>query len=53
MLLFVLFAIREVPQESTGFSLFDVRGPLYVLKESWSAQETTEDDIITYVMGFV
>ena len=56
MLPFVLFAYREVPQESTGFSPFkliyswDVRGPLDVLKESWSAPDTTRDDIATYVM---
>ena len=35
---YVLFAYREVPQASTGFSLFklvcgrDVRGPLHMLK---------------------
>ena len=40
---YLLFAYREVPQASTGFSPFelmygrDVRGPLDVLKESWEA----------------
>ena len=40
---YVLFAYREVPQESTGFSPFEllygreVRGPLDVLKETWEA----------------
>ena len=44
---YLLFAYREVPQESTGFSPFEllygrkVRGPLDVLKESWTG-ETTE-----------
>lgn len=38
----VLFAYREIPQESLGFSPFDlvygwsVRGPMKVLKELWS-----------------
>ena len=38
---FLLFAIREAPQESTGFSPFEmlfgrsVRGPLSVIKEEW------------------
>ena len=38
---FLLFAIREVPQESIGFSPFEmlfgrsVRGPLSVIKEEW------------------
>ena len=36
------FAYREVPQESTGFSPFEllydrtVRGPMYILKELWT-----------------
>jgi len=43
LILYVLFAYREVPQESTGFSPFellygcDIRGPLDVLKEEWEA----------------
>ena len=37
----LLFAYREVPQESTGFSPFEllygraVRGPMFILKELW------------------
>ena len=56
MVPYVLFAYREVPQESTGFSPFeliysrDVRGPLDVLKESWSSGEKEMDDILTYMM---
>ena len=44
----VLFAYREVPQASTGFSPFEmlygrvVRGPLQILKELWTEQETPE-----------
>jgi transposase InsO family protein len=41
LLPYVLFAYREVPQASTGFSPFEllygreVRGPLNVLRETW------------------
>ena len=44
----VLFAYREVPQSSTGFSPFEllygrtVRGPMQVLKEPWTEIETPE-----------
>ncbi|XP_053378778.1 uncharacterized protein LOC128548205 [Mercenaria mercenaria] len=44
----VLFAYREVPQSSTGFSPFEllygrtVRGPMQVLKEIWTAKENPE-----------
>ena len=40
---YLLFAYREVPQASTGFSPFEllygrnVHGPLYVLKEAWES----------------
>lgn len=43
----LLFAYREVPQESTGFSPFEllygrtVRGPIQILKELWT-QDITE-----------
>ena len=56
MVPYVLFVYREVPQESMGFSPFeliysrDVRGPLDVLEESWSSGEKEMDDILTYVM---
>jgi hypothetical protein len=46
----LLFAYREVPQESLGFSPFEmlygrsVRGPMSVLKELWSG-DVTEDDV--------
>jgi len=53
---YVLFAYREVPQESTGFSPFellygrDVRGPLDVLKEEWGASPKSDTIIISHVM---
>jgi len=44
----VLFAYREVPQASTGFSPFEllygrvVRGPMQILKELWTGHDNTE-----------
>ncbi|KAL7647143.1 UNVERIFIED_CONTAM: hypothetical protein RMT77_002401 [Armadillidium vulgare] len=41
----LLFAYREVPQESTGFSPFEllygrtVRGPIQIIKELWTNEE--------------
>uniref|UniRef100_A0A1X7TVH1 Reverse transcriptase domain-containing protein n=1 Tax=Amphimedon queenslandica TaxID=400682 RepID=A0A1X7TVH1_AMPQE len=55
LLPYLLFAYREVPQQSTGFSPFEllygraVRGPLDVLKESWETKEDHAEDIVTYV----
>lgn len=49
-----LFAYREVPQESLGFSPFDliygrsVRGPLTILKELWSKEIEDPDVKSTY-----
>jgi transposase InsO family protein len=46
---YVLFAYREVPQETTGFSPFElvygreVRGSLDVIKESWEIMEPSEN----------
>ena len=46
----LLFAYREVPQESTGYSPFEllygrtVRGPMAVLKDLWTQQEQTQKD---------
>ena len=50
----LLFAIREVPQESLGFSPFEllyglnVRGPMAILKELWSEEITDEQVSSTY-----
>ena len=44
----ILFAYREVPQASTGFSPFEllygrtVRGPMQILKELWTGREESE-----------
>ena len=45
----LLFAYREVPQESTGFSPFEllygrtVRGPMHILKELWTTEVDAPD----------
>lgn len=45
---YLLFAYREAPQTSTGFSLFElldgrqVRGPLDILKEAWESQQAQQ-----------
>lgn len=50
----VLFAYREAPQESLGFSPFEllygrtVRGPLMILKELWSGEIEDEEVKSTY-----
>ena len=55
LLPYLLFAYREVPQESMGFSPFEllygraVRGPLDILKESWETKEKCPEDVVTYV----
>ncbi len=55
---FVLFAYREVPQASTGFSPFEllygwqVQGPLDLLRKSWEdpVSRTEEKGIVQYVL---
>ena len=54
---YVLFAYREVPQASTGFSPFElvygrpVRGPLDVLKESWEVGTHSKESVLSYVLA--
>ena len=56
LLPYLLFAYREVPQASTGFSPFEllygrqVRGPLDILKESWEASPKSSESIVSYVL---
>ncbi|KAK7880059.1 hypothetical protein WMY93_033267 [Mugilogobius chulae] len=53
---YLLFAYREVPQASTGFSPFEllygrqVRGPLDLLKDHWERTEPEGDNIVAYVL---
>ena len=54
---YLMFAYREVPQASTGFSPFEllygrqVRGPLDLLRDAWESPKSTTTDILTYVMA--
>ena len=58
---FLLFAYREVPQVSTGFSPFEllygrmVRGPLDVVKEAWESKQAeqsgVEESVVSYVLS--
>ncbi len=56
MLPYLLFAYREVPQESTGFSPFElmygwkVRGPLDVMKEVWSGSVSGPQNVVSHVV---
>ena len=55
---FLLFAYREVPQASTGFSPFEllygweVQGPLDLLRKEWEAPATTSSDrgVVQFVL---
>ena len=53
---YLLFAYREVPQASTGFSPFEllygraVRGPLDILKETWEASSHSNESVVSYVL---
>ena len=58
---FLLFAYREVPQVSTGFSPFEllygsvVRGPLDVVKEAWESEQAeqsgADESVVSYVLS--
>ena len=54
---YLLFAYREVPQASTGFSPFEllygrkVRGPLDVVKEQWEADEKSNKSVVSYILA--
>ena len=57
LLPYLLFAYREVPQASTGFSPFEllygrqVRGPLDVLRETWESSDRSSESIVSYVIN--
>ena len=56
LLPYLLFAYREVPQSSTGFSPFEllygraVRGPLDVLKETWETSSRSTESVVSYIL---
>ena len=53
----MLFAYREVPQSTTGFSPFKllygrkVRGPLDVLKEEWEAEKRSDESVVSHILA--
>lgn len=53
---YLLFAYREVPQASTGFSPFEllygrqVRGPLDLLREQWEGPSDGKRSVVQYVV---
>ena len=57
LLPYLLFAYREVPQASTGFSPFEllygrqVRGPLDILNESWQAAKKSDESVISHILS--
>lgn len=57
LLPYLLFAYREVPQSSTGFSPFElmygraVRRPVDVLRETWEASERSNENVVSYILS--
>ena len=57
MIPYLLFAYREVPQSSTGFSPFEllygreVRGPLDILREAWETNTRRDESVVSYVLS--
>ena len=54
---YVLFAYRESPHETTGYSPFEllygrqVRGPLQLMKENWEDDQTIEEEsLVSYII---
>ena len=53
---YVLFAYCEVPQSTTGFSLYEflygreVRGPLDVLKEEWETSKRSDESVLSHIL---
>ena len=53
---YLLFAYREVPCASTGYSPFEllygrtIRGPLAVVKETWLEEKPAQNNLLTYVL---
>ena len=54
---YLLFAYREAPQSSTGFSPFElvygrqIRRPLDIFKETWETSKKSKESIISYVLS--
>jgi len=56
LLPYILFAYREVPQDTTGLSPFellygrDVRGPFDILKEVWEADKKSDKSVVSHIL---
>jgi len=56
LLPYILFAYREVPHDTTGFSPFEllygreVRGPLDVLKDVWEANRKSDESVVSHIL---
>ena len=54
---YLLFAYREVPQASTGFSPFEllygrsVRGPLDVVRELWESSSRSTESVVSHILS--
>lgn len=57
LLPYLLFAYREVPQATTGFSPFEllygreVWGPLDVLREEWEADKKSDQSVLSHILA--
>ncbi len=57
LLPYLVFAYRELPQASTGFSPFELlhgralRGPLDVLRETWEADSRSTESVVSHVLA--
>ena len=57
MIPYLLFAYREVPQASTGFSPFEllygraVHGPLDVLRQTWEVDKKADESVISHILS--
>ena len=53
---YLLFAYREAPQSSTGFSPFEllygrsVRGPLDVLRDAWQEEKCENESVVSHLL---
>jgi len=53
MLPYVLFAYREAPQSTTGFSPFELlygREVLDILKEEWKPDKKSDESVLSHVL---
>ena len=54
---YLLFAYREVPQASTGFSPFEllygrsVRGPLDVVRKLWESSSRSTESVVSHILS--